>query len=50
VLFISGYDPDPVMLDSSEQGNTSFLAKPFTGSALIAELRRLAPAQSTRGA
>jgi PAS domain S-box-containing protein len=49
VLFISGYDPDPVMLDASEQANTGFLAKPFTGSALLAELRRLAPARVSRG-
>ncbi|MDB4882583.1 MAG: domain S-box protein [Gemmatimonadetes bacterium] len=50
VLFISGYDPDPVMLDASEQANTGFLAKPFTGSALLAELRRLSLAQTSRGA
>jgi two-component system cell cycle sensor histidine kinase/response regulator CckA len=43
VLFISGYDPDPVMLDASDQGNTAFLAKPFTGSALLAQVRQLAP-------
>jgi CheY-like chemotaxis protein len=46
VLFISGYDPDPVVLDASDQATTGFLAKPFTGSALLAEVRRLAPAQS----
>jgi len=49
VLFISGYDPDPVMLDASEQSNTGFLAKPFTGSALLAELRRLAAPRARRG-
>ncbi|HEU4721504.1 MAG TPA: PAS domain S-box protein [Gemmatimonadaceae bacterium] len=43
VLFISGYDPDPVVLDASDQGNTAFLAKPFTGSALLAQVRQLAP-------
>jgi CheY-like chemotaxis protein len=48
VLFISGYDPDPVMLDASQQGNTGFLAKPFTGSALLAELRRVSPTLGSR--
>jgi PAS domain S-box-containing protein len=43
VLFISGYDPDPVVLDASEQANTAFLAKPFTGTALLAQVRQLAP-------
>ena len=43
VLFISGYDPDPVVLDESDQANTAFLAKPFTGSALLEQVRRLAP-------
>jgi two-component system, cell cycle sensor histidine kinase and response regulator CckA len=43
VLFISGYDPDPVVLDEGEQGRTAFLAKPFTGSALLAQVRQLAP-------
>ena len=43
VLFISGYDPDPVMLDSSDQARTAFLAKPFTGGALLDQVRRLAP-------
>jgi two-component system, cell cycle sensor histidine kinase and response regulator CckA len=43
VLFISGYDPDPVVLGASDQAHTAFLAKPFTGSALIAQVRRLAP-------
>ena len=43
VLFISGYDPDPVMLDASAQAHTAFLAKPFTGSALLAQVRQLAP-------
>jgi two-component system, cell cycle sensor histidine kinase and response regulator CckA len=47
VLFISGYDPDPVMLDASEQEHTSFLAKPFTGGALLDAVRRLAPARRT---
>jgi CheY-like chemotaxis protein/anti-sigma regulatory factor (Ser/Thr protein kinase) len=42
VLFISGYDPDPVVMTASHQGNTSFLAKPFTGKALLDEVRRLA--------
>jgi CheY-like chemotaxis protein len=46
VLFISGYDPDPVVLDASDQGNTAFLAKPFTGSALLAQVRQLAPPRS----
>ena len=44
VLFISGYDPDPVMLDASEQEHTRFLAKPFTGAALLDAVRRLVPA------
>ena len=44
VLFISGYDPDPVMLGVSEQANTSFLAKPFTGVALLEAVRQLVPA------
>jgi len=43
VLFISGYDPDPGMVDVSDQANTAFLAKPFTGSALLAQVRQLAP-------
>ena len=43
VLFISGYDPDPVVLGASDQANTAFLAKPFTGSALLEQVRRLAP-------
>jgi hypothetical protein len=43
VLFISGYDPDPVVLGSSDQGRTAFLAKPFTGGALLEQVRRLAP-------
>ena len=43
VLFISGYDPDPVVLGESDQANTAFLAKPFTGSALLEQVRRLAP-------
>jgi CheY-like chemotaxis protein len=43
VLFISGYDPDPVMLGTGEQERTGFLAKPFTGSALLDAVRRLAP-------
>jgi len=43
VLFISGYDPDPVVLDASDQVRTAFLAKPFAGSALIAQVRQLAP-------
>jgi two-component system, cell cycle sensor histidine kinase and response regulator CckA len=43
VLFISGYDPDPVVLDVSDQASTAFLAKPFTGSALLAQVRQLAP-------
>jgi two-component system, cell cycle sensor histidine kinase and response regulator CckA len=43
VLFISGYDPDPVTLDASAQAHTAFLAKPFTGSALVARVRQLAP-------
>ena len=43
VLFISGYDPDPVMLDVSEQEHTSFLAKPFTGAALLEAVRQLIP-------
>jgi hypothetical protein len=48
VLFISGYDPDPVMLDASEQEHTSFLAKPFTGAALLDAVRQLAPIQRPR--
>jgi PAS domain S-box-containing protein len=47
VLFISGYDPDPVMLDASEQEHTSFLAKPFTGVALLDAVRQLIPAART---
>jgi two-component system, cell cycle sensor histidine kinase and response regulator CckA len=43
VLFISGYDPDPVVLDSADQARTAFLAKPFTGGALIDQVRHLAP-------
>ena len=43
VLFISGYDPDPVVLDAGDQTNTAFLAKPFTGSALLAQVRQLLP-------
>jgi len=43
VLFISGYDPDPGMVDASDQANTAFLAKPFTGSALLEQVRQLAP-------
>jgi two-component system, cell cycle sensor histidine kinase and response regulator CckA len=46
VLFISGYDPDPVVLDASDQAHTAFLAKPFTGSALLAQVRQLAPPRS----
>ena len=45
VLFISGYDPDPVVLDASDHAPTAFLAKPFTGSALLARVRELAPAR-----
>ena len=45
VLFISGYDPDPVVLDTSDHASTAFLAKPFTGSALLARVRELAPAR-----
>jgi two-component system cell cycle sensor histidine kinase/response regulator CckA len=45
VLFISGYDPDPVMLGVSEQTNTSFLGKPFTGAALLDAVRQLVPAE-----
>jgi two-component system, cell cycle sensor histidine kinase and response regulator CckA len=45
VLFISGYDPDPVVLDSGDHAPTAFLAKPFTGSALLARVRGLAPAR-----
>ncbi|MDF2776443.1 MAG: domain S-box protein, partial [Geminicoccaceae bacterium] len=30
VLFISGYDPDPVVLGTSDHVSTAFLAKPFT--------------------
>jgi PAS domain S-box-containing protein len=43
VLFISGYDPDPVVLGEGDQANTAFLAKPFTGSALLAQVRQLLP-------
>jgi two-component system, cell cycle sensor histidine kinase and response regulator CckA len=43
VLFISGYDPDPVVLDAGDQAITAFLAKPFTGSALVAQVRQLLP-------
>ena len=43
LLFISGYDPDPVMVGVSDQANTAFLAKPFTGSALLEQVRQLAP-------
>jgi FixJ family two-component response regulator len=43
VLFISGYDPDPVTLDATEQEHTGFLAKPFTGAALLEAVRLLAP-------
>ena len=43
VLFISGYDPDPVLLDASEQAHTSFLAKPFTGAALLDAVTQLLP-------
>ena len=46
ILFISGYDPDPVVLDASEQANTAFLAKPFTGSALLEHVRQLAPSRT----
>jgi FixJ family two-component response regulator len=49
VLFISGYDPDPVVLDASEQANTSFLAKPFTGAALLRAVRQLALTSRTNG-
>ena len=49
VLFISGYDPDPVVLDASDQAPTAFLAKPFTGSALLARVRELAPARGDCG-
>src|SRR5215203_1788413 len=45
VLFISGYDPDPVVLGASDHAPTAFLAKPFTGSALLARVRELAPAR-----
>ena len=45
VLFISGYDPDPVVLGTSDHASTAFLAKPFTGSALLARVRELAPAR-----
>ena len=45
VLFISGYDPDPVVLDASDHAPTAFLAKPFTGSALLARVRELALAR-----
>jgi two-component system, cell cycle sensor histidine kinase and response regulator CckA len=47
VLFISGYDPDPVVLGTSDHASTAFLAKPFTGSALLARVRELAPARDT---
>ena len=50
VLFISGYDPDPVVLDASEQAHTSFLAKPFTGAALLHAVRQLALSSRTLGA
>jgi two-component system, cell cycle sensor histidine kinase and response regulator CckA len=50
VLFISGYDPDPVMLGASEQEHTSFLAKPFTGAALLEAVRQLASTARVRGA
>jgi PAS domain S-box-containing protein len=43
VLFISGYDPDPVVLGSSDHARTAFLAKPFTGGALLDQVRQLAP-------
>ncbi|MFL5617294.1 MAG: PAS domain S-box protein [Gemmatimonadaceae bacterium] len=43
VLFISGYDPDPVLVGASGQASTAFLAKPFTGNALLEQVRRLAP-------
>jgi PAS domain S-box-containing protein len=50
VLFISGYDPDPVTLDASEQEHTSFLAKPFTGAALLDAVRQIAaPLARTSG-
>jgi CheY-like chemotaxis protein len=49
VLFISGYDPDPVVLDVSAQANTAFLAKPFTGSALLAQVHHLAPLRCDAG-
>jgi two-component system, cell cycle sensor histidine kinase and response regulator CckA len=45
VLFISGYDPDPVVLGASDHAPTAFLAKPFTGSALLERVRELAPAR-----
>ena len=47
VLFISGYDPDPVVLDASHQASTAFLAKPFTGRALLEQVRLLAPPRAT---
>jgi len=50
VLFISGYDPDPVMLGASEQEHTSFLAKPFTGAALLEAVRQLTTLARLRGA
>ena len=49
VLFISGYDPDPVVLDVSAQAKTAFLAKPFTGSALLAQVHQLAPLRCDAG-
>ena len=49
VLFISGYDPDPVVLDASDQATTAFLAKPFTGSALLAQVHQLAPLRGDAG-
>jgi PAS domain S-box-containing protein len=49
VLFISGYDPDPVVLDASNQATTAFLAKPFTGSALLAQVHQLAPLREAAG-
>jgi CheY-like chemotaxis protein len=45
VLFISGYDPDPVVLGSSDHAPTAFLAKPFMGNALLAQVRELVPAR-----
>jgi PAS domain S-box-containing protein len=49
VLFISGYDPDPVVLDASTQARTAFLAKPFTGSALLEQVHLLAPLREAAG-